>query len=244
MDAKDIAALIHPFIAVGFVFPLIGIVVHYATQTRNRRLKPKDEGKKIPPSVGTEHLRLGRLLSNSVVGLALLGMAYPIFSKFLDAQTWNKEGLRVGFVISMFVLAIACLVILNRARTSLWRGVFATLTGMALVLIGCQPEVYRRDAEWYISHYHYGMFAALLMIFSLATFPDIYKDRTQRWRKIHLFLNGFALLLFIGQGFTGTRDLLEIPVSWQEPYIKQLYDNKCQPPQAPDACVVQPKPQQ
>jgi hypothetical protein len=242
MDATDIAGLIHPFIAIGFVFPLIGVVVHYATQTRNRRLKTKEDGKsKIPPTVGAEHLRMGRLLSNSVVGLALLGLAYPIVSKFIANQTWNQEGLRVGFVGLMFGLTIASLVILNRARTRVWRGVFATLTGMGLVLLGCQPEVFRRGFEWYISHYHYGMFAALLMIFSLAIFPDIYQDRSQRWRKVHVFLNGFALLLFIGQGFTGTRDLLEIPVHWQEPYIQQLYINNCQPPQAPDACVVQPK---
>ncbi|HEY9639371.1 MAG TPA: DUF4079 domain-containing protein, partial [Coleofasciculaceae cyanobacterium] len=94
--------------------------------------------------------------------------------------------------------------------------------------------------EWFVSHYHYGMLAALLMIFSLAIFPDIYQDRTNRWRKVHVFLNGFALLLFIGQGFTGTRDLLEIPLNWQTPYIEQLYINNCQPPSPPGACTVQP----
>jgi Protein of unknown function (DUF4079) len=57
------------------------------------------------------------------------------------------------------------------------------------------------------------------MIFSAAIFPDIYQDRTNRWRNIHVVLNCFALLLFIGQGMTGTRDLLEIPLSWQEPFI-------------------------
>jgi hypothetical protein len=36
---------------------------------------------------------------------------------------------------------------------------------------------------------------------------------------IHPVIAIVALLLFIGQGFTGTRDLLEIPLSWQEPYI-------------------------
>ncbi|TAG11991.1 MAG: DUF4079 domain-containing protein, partial [Oscillatoriales cyanobacterium] len=32
-------------------------------------------------------------------------------------------------------------------------------------------------------------------------------------------LNSIAVLLFLGQGMTGTRDLLEIPLSWQKPYI-------------------------
>lgn len=40
-------------------------------------------------------------------------------------------------------------------------------------------------------------------------------------RLIHIILNCIALLLFMGQGMTGTRDLLEIPLSWQEPYIYQ-----------------------
>jgi hypothetical protein len=30
-----------------------------------------------------------------------------------------------------------------------------------------------------------------------------------------------AVLLFISQGTTGVRDLLEIPLHWQEPYIFQ-----------------------
>ena len=242
MDSTDIAALIHPFIAIAFIFPLIGIVVHYATLTRSRRLKTQEEGgkSKIPPTVGTEHLKLGRLLSNSVVFVALLGLGYPIVSTFLEKQIWNQEPMRVGFVILMFALTIVSLIFLNKAGAKLWRGVFATLTGMGLILLGCQPEIYRRGAEWYISHYHYGILAALLMIFALAIFPDIYADRTNRWRNVHIILNSFALLLFIGQGFTGTRDLLEIPLSWQHSYIEQLYINNCQPPAAPGACAVQP----
>ncbi|HEY9609919.1 MAG TPA: DUF4079 family protein [Allocoleopsis sp.] len=38
----------------------------------------------------------------------------------------------------------------------------------------------------------------------------IYKDRSNGWRNVHIILNCFALLLFIGQGMTGTRDLFEI----------------------------------
>lgn len=49
------------------------------------------------------------------------------------------------------------------------------------------------------------------MIFSLAIIDDIYRDRTNTWRNVHIILNCLALLLFIGQGLTGARDLLEIP---------------------------------
>lgn len=134
-------------------------------------------------------------------------------------------------MVLIFVATIASLVILNRARTKLWRGVFATLTGMGLVLLGCQPEIYRRGFEWYVSHYYYGITAALLMIFSLAIFPDIYQDRTNRWRMVHIVLNCFAVLLFVGQGFTGSRDLLEIPLSWQETHLYKCdFANQVCPP--------------
>jgi hypothetical protein len=56
---------------------------------------------------------------------------------------------------------------------------------------------------------------------------------------MHIFLNCLALLLFVGQGVTGTRDLLEIPLSWQNPYIEQLYIQNCQPPTANNTCTIQ-----
>lgn len=45
MYPEDIAGLIHPALAVVFVFPLLGIVVNYAWQTRQRRLSAKEGGK-------------------------------------------------------------------------------------------------------------------------------------------------------------------------------------------------------
>lgn len=234
MNAVDIAGLVHPALAVAFVFPFIGIVVNYAWQTRQRRLQlqSKEGGKsKISPTVGAEHLRIGRWLSNMVVGLALIGLAHPIFTKMAKNQVWAEDSFRAWFVVLIFVATIASLVILNRARTKLWRGVFATLTGMGLILLGCQPEIYRRGFEWYVSHYYYGITAALLMIFSLAIFPDIYQDRTNRWRMVHIVLNCFAVLLFVGQGFTGSRDLLEIPLSWQETHLYKCdFANQVCPP--------------
>lgn len=239
MSAVDIATIIHPAIAVTIIFPLLGIVVHFAWLTRQRRLQAKADGKsKIPPTSGSEHLRIGQWFSNGVVLLALLGLAHPIFTKMTKNQVWSEEPFRAWFVVLMFVVTIASLVLLNRARTKVWRGVFATLTGMGLVILGSQPEVFRRGYEWYVSHYYYGITAAFLMIFSLAIYPDIYKDRSNRWRNTHIVLNILAFLLFVGQGVTGTRDLLEIPLSWQEPYVEQLYIKNCQN----QACEVAPAP--
>jgi hypothetical protein len=231
MELQDFFALLHPAIAIITVFPLIGIVVNRALLTRQRRLQVAGgEKSKIPPVVGSEHVAIGSWLSGSVVGVALLGMAYPIFSKMLSNDTLTKEPFRVFFVIAIFLLSIASFTLIFKAKVKLWRGIFATFTGMGLMILGFQPEIFRRDNEWFVSHYYYGITAALLMIFSVAIVQDIYQDRQNRWRTAHIILNCFALLLFIGQGMTGTRDLLEIPLHWQSQYIYQCdFTNKTCP---------------
>lgn len=220
MELKDFLALVHPILAVAIVFPMLGIVLNMAWQTRQRRQQIASGDKsKIPPIVGQEHLKAGRILSGSVVGVTLLGLGYAIFEHILSKDVWSKNSFQVIFIILMFVATIGSLVMLYRARPALWRGIFATLTGIGLVVLGTQDGVYRRTNEWYWSHYYIGITAALLMVFSLAIVQDIYQDRSNRWRTIHVILNSIAVLLFFGQGMTGTRDLLEIPLSWQKPFI-------------------------
>ncbi len=239
MSFLDFLALVHPAIAVAVIFPLIGVVVNFAWATRQRRLQAADGGKsKIPPSVGLEHFNLGRWLAGGVVGITLLGLSYPIFvENIFEHQVWQSHPLQVLFIVLMYAVTIASLVFLYKAKQRVWRGVFATLTGAGLVILGCQEGVYRNDPEWYTSHYYIGIAAAMLMIFSLAILKDIYQDKSQRWRKVHIVLNSIALLLFLGQGMTGTRDLLEIPLSWQKPYVEELYKQQCDT----KPCTVQPK---
>jgi hypothetical protein len=220
MDLKDTLALIHPTIAIAIIFPLLGIVLNRSWLTRQRRLQTQSgEKSTIPSSVGSEHLEIGRWLSASVVAVALLGMAFPIFSRMAANNIFSLQPFRAAFVVIIFIATTASMVFLYQATAKLWRGIFATLSGMGLVLLGCQPEVFRRDDEWFFSHYYYGTAAAMLMIFSIAIVQDIYQDKQNRWRTVHIFLNCFAALLFLGQGITGAKDLLEIPLSWQESYV-------------------------
>jgi hypothetical protein len=220
MEFKDFMALLHPILAVVIVFPMLGVVLNMGWQTMQRRQQIAiDTKSKIPPVVGAEHVKAGRILSGSVVGVTLLGLAYPIFEHIWSEQVWSKNSFQVIFIVLMFVATVASLVMLYRATPALWRGIFATLTGTGLVILGTQDGVYRRTNEWYWSHYYIGITAALIMVFSLAIIEDIYKDRSNRWRTIHVILNSIAVLLFLGQGMTGTRDLLEIPLNWQKPYI-------------------------
>ena len=218
MDTIDLLRLVHPALAVIWVFPVIGMTSYFAWQTRQRRQAAIAKQKtKIPPVVGLEHVKVGRWLAASVVGLALIGLAHPITKKLISNQVWAYNPYRVVFIGLMFVFTIASLVMLYRAKPALWRGIFAALSSMGLIILGSQPEVFRRGYELLVSHYYYGMGASLLMIVSVAVLPEIY--RSPAWRRAHIFLNTVALLLFIGQGMTGARDLLEIPLSWQEPFI-------------------------
>jgi hypothetical protein len=220
MKLMDFLRLIHPTLAVILVFPLLGMVTHLAWQTWQRRRQIEETGKShIPPVVGSEHAKLGRWLAGSVVGVALVGIMIPIARHMVKKNVWTTHPTQVVLIGFFLVATIASLIALYAAHKRVWRAIFATLTGMGLVVLGAQDGVWRRGFEWWVSHYYYGMTAALLMIFSLAILPDIYQDRTHTWRKIHTALNLIALLLFIGQGFTGSRDLLEIPLSWQEPAI-------------------------
>jgi hypothetical protein len=220
LNLKDVILLLHPIIAVVLVFPLIGIVTKMACQTRQRRLETVAEGKSnIPAVVGREHFQIGRRLTFAVVGITLLGMTRPIFDKIVTNQAWKEAPFKVLLIVGLYAVSIGSLVWLDQARDRLWRGIFAILAGSSLMVLGRQDGVYRRDEEWYISHFYFGMAAAILMIFALAIAQDIYQDKSHTWRKIHLVSNFIALLLFFAQGITGTRDLLEIPLSWQENYI-------------------------
>lgn len=233
MNTVDILSLVHPSLAVAFVFPLIGIVTYYAWLTRQRRLQTKQgEKSKIPPVVGKEHVQIGKWLSGSVVLVSLIGLAHPVFDHIISKKVWQENLFQVIFIVLIFLFTLVSLILLYRGRQAQWRAIFATLTGVGIVILGCQDGVYRRTSEWYISHYYYGIAVALLMVFSLAIIEDIYQDRSQRWRYVHIILNCVALLLFIGQGITGARDLLEVPLSWQKPAIYKCDFEKKTCPQA------------
>lgn len=226
LDTYDIFRLLHPMIGASFVLPLIGIVTYFSVQTRQRRLATAAKEKtKIAPVVGQEHVKLGKVMTTAVVALTLLGLVHPIVKNLRNSNALVEDPIKVAFIGLLFAFTVASLVFLYRTRTALWRGVFATLCGMGVVILGCQDGVFRRTYEWYLSHYYFGIAVTLLMIFSLAVLPDVYKSK--KWRIAHAALNTVAVLLFISQGITGTRDLLELPLHWQESYVYSCdYVNK------------------
>ena len=79
------------------------------------------------------------------------------------------------------------MVFLYQARQQLSRGVFATFTNVALAVGGFQDGIFRRDDEWLVSHFYYGLTAALLMVFSLAIAPEIYWEIAPLAKNSHCF---------------------------------------------------------
>ncbi|MFN3927256.1 MAG: DUF4079 domain-containing protein [Pseudanabaenaceae cyanobacterium] len=230
LDLIDYLRLVHPAFTVAIVFPLLGIVVSLAWQTRQRRLGvDKEDKSRIPAVVGLDHVKYGKWLAGTVVFTSLMGLLHPTAKYIIRNNLWNDKQLEVIITIAFFVVTALSLGFLYVARQRVWSIVFGILTGLGILLIGFQdkifrPEVafgaiFRRDDAWYLSHFYLGITAAVLMVTSLVMIPYIYSDRSQKMRIAHIILNSFALLLFIGQGFTGARDLLEIPLSWQEPFI-------------------------
>jgi hypothetical protein len=136
MKLTDFIGLIHPAIAILFVFPLIGMVVNFAFSTHQRRLQRKAGVKsKINLFVGTEHIKLRNWLTSAIVELTLLGLSYPIGKNIIINQVINKAPFQIIFICLIFVATIASLVLLYRDNTKIWRGVFATLTGAGLVIL-------------------------------------------------------------------------------------------------------------
>lgn len=219
MDAKDIFGLLHPAIAVTLIFPILGMVANMAWQTRQRRLKIASGGKSsIPPIVNREHVKLGHWLTAGVVGLTLIALAYSIIFK---GKLFEQERFSIIFITLMFVSTIGAVASLYKAQSYMWRCILATLSSAGLIILGCQEGIYRRTWEWYVSHYYSGIAVSILMIMALTIAPKIYEDRSNRWRKFHVLLNCLALFLFLAQGVTGARDLLEIPLNWQLKYLEK-----------------------
>lgn len=219
MLEADWLMLIHPVLAVAVVYPLIGIVGYFAWQTRQRRLQLMEGKSKIAPAVGSSHVQIGMWLSAWVVGVGLLGLAHPIVKTIVTQRRWQQEPLMVVGIAAIFAGTIGSMVLLYRVRSKLWRFIFAGFSIAGILVLGLQKGVYRRDSEWFFSHYYYGLMAMILMIISVAILLDIY--RQMQIRRLHILLNTLALLFFLGQAVTGSRDLLEIPLSWQKPAIER-----------------------
>ncbi|MCP9833912.1 MULTISPECIES: DUF4079 domain-containing protein [unclassified Cyanobium] len=217
METIDWLWILHPALAVVLIYPLIGMVVRLGIQARQRRV----DRAKLPPTTGRDHADLGQWLSAGVVLVVLVALTVVIVTK-QPAEGFTGGGARALQLLLVLVGTVVSLLALWQVKAKGYRLVFALLTWAGVLGLGAQPEVWRLSdnplsAEFWQSHYWAGVGVVGLMIFSLAARPEILKDL--RWRRLHLTASALAAVLFLVQGITGSRDLLEIPLSWQKPTI-------------------------
>ena len=88
MTITDWLWILHPALAVVLIYPLIGMVVRLAWQTRQRRVAQV----KHPPMVGRDHSDLGRWLAAGVVLLVLIALTVVIATKAPPADFSGGAG--------------------------------------------------------------------------------------------------------------------------------------------------------
>ncbi len=217
MQTVDWLWLIHPVLAVVVVYPLLGMVLRLAQQSRDRRIHHS----KVPASVGRDHADLGHWLTSAVVGIVLIAEAVVIAT---NKPLVAFEG-GTGRLVQLLLVLIGSLIAfaaLWRVRKPLYRASFALLTWFGVIALGLQPEVFRRSDDplnpvFWQSHFWGGIGLVGLMLLAFAMRPEVHRDL--RWRRLHLALNLLATVLFLAQAISGPRDLLEIPLSWQKPTL-------------------------
>lgn len=217
MTPIDWLWILHPLLMVVLAYPLLGIVLFLARRTRLRRLGQN----RLPAASGAEHTDLGRALAAAVLAITLVALVVVIGTKAPLAAFPGGPG-RLALLLLVLVGTALALVSLLRVRAAALRGVFALLSWIGMLGLGSQPEVWRVSdnpfsAGFWQSHYWGGAGLIGLLLFSVAARPEI--QRSLRWRRLHLSANVLAALLFLTQAATGSRDLLEIPLSWQKPTI-------------------------
>ena len=217
MAGVDWLWILHPFLAVVLVYPLVGVVVRLAIQTRARRL----QNQKLPVTVGRDHSDLGRWLAAAVVLIVLVALSVVIGTKAPLVQFEGGLARAIQLLLVLFGTIVSLLALWRCTRPGM-RLAFSLITWAGVLGLGAQPEVWRLSdnpftpAFWQ-SHYWAGVGVTGLMLFSLGARAEILRDI--RIRRLHVTANVLAALLFLTQGLTGTRDLLEIPLSWQKSTI-------------------------
>ena len=217
MALVDWLWIVHPVMAVVLIYPLIGIVIRLAMQTRSRRLKTS----KPPPTVGRDHSDLGRWLAAAVVGLVIVALIVVIATHG-PLDQFQGGFRRAGTLLLVLIGTLLSLGALWRAKAPGLRLAFALITWAGVLGLGAQPEVWRLSDDpfspaFWQSHYWSGVAVTGLMLLSLSARREITRDL--RVRRLHVTASILAAVLFLMQGVTGTRDLLEIPLSWQKPAV-------------------------
>ncbi len=219
MTAIDWLALVHPVLAILFIYPVVGATVRLGILVRERRLGISQQ----PIQVPVEHSDHGRWLTGAVVVAVLIALMNTFGSKFFADPAAFAGG--VGRLLQLLLVGVGSLVSLIalwQVRAPLGRASFALLCWIGLLGLGSQSEIWRLSdnplsSSFWASHYWAGILLTGLLLWTTAARPDI--QRSLRVRRLHITATVLISVLLAVQGITGTRDLLEVPLSWQRSAI-------------------------
>jgi hypothetical protein len=218
MTALDWLALLHPVLIVLFVYPVIGATIRLGILVREKRLGITRQ----PDLVPVEHAAHGAWVTGGVVVAVLIALLYSLlahgWASGSPVQALPRQ-LLLGLVAAGTLVALLALL---RVRRAALRASFALLCWAGLLGLGSQPEIWRLSdnplsAGFWGSHYWSGVLLTGLLLFTTAARPEI--TRMPRLRRLHLLLNLLVMVLLAVQAITGSRDLLQMPLSWQTPAI-------------------------
>jgi hypothetical protein len=219
MTALDWLALLHPVLMILFVYPVVGATIRLGILVREKRLGVTQQ----PALVPREHADHGRWLSAGVVMAVLLALLYSFLNKAWAVEAAFSGGLaRLALLLLVVAGTLVALLALLTVKRAVLRASFAWLCWAGLLGLGSQPEIWRLSdnpfsAAFWSSHYWSGVLLTGLLLFNLAARPEII--RRPSWRRLHIASNLLVMVLLAVQAITGSRDLLEIPLSWQKPAI-------------------------
>jgi hypothetical protein len=222
MTAIDWLGLLHPVLVILFVYPVAGATVRLGILVRERRLGITRQ----PDLVPLEHADHGAWVAIGVVTSVLIALLYSLFSH-APAGAAAGGAAPAGRPLLLLLVAggtLAALLGLLRARRPLLRAGFCWITWAGLLALGSQPEIWRVSDNpftpgFWSSHYWSGVLLCGLLLATTAARPEI--SRRPAWRRLHLGLNLLLMLLLVVQAITGSRDLLEIPLRWQKPFLQR-----------------------
>ena len=218
MTALDWLALLHPVLVILFVYPVVGATIRLGILVREKRLGITRQ----PDLVPVEHAAHGAWVTAGVVVAVWIALLYSLLAQGLAAGAL-AGGLPRLLLLGLAALGtLASLLALLRVRWAPLRASFALLCWAGLLSLGSQPEIWRLSdnplkAGFWSSHYWSGALLTGLLLFTTAARPEI--RRLPRLRRLHLGLNLLVMVLLAVQAITGSRDLLEMPLSWQTPAI-------------------------
>jgi hypothetical protein len=240
MTPIDWFSLLHPVLVILFVYPVVGATIRLGILVREKRLGITQQ----PALVPREHADHGRWVTAGVVVAVLIALVYSFISKAVEPGAAFAGGsARLALLMLVAAGTLVALLALLKVKRPALRASFTLLTWAGLLGLGSQAEIWRLSdnpfsGAFWSSHYWSGVLLTGLFLMNLAARPEI--SRHLRWRRLHVASNILIMVLLAVQAITGSRDLLEIPLSWQKPAIYRCdFANRVcpEPPATPAAAA-------